>query len=301
MANGHGGARPGAGRKKKDGNERNVFTADQLEELLQSPHVSYVSRTTISYTNPVVEDLLRRLAEKLAVHKGKKVYGYLDQPARNIVNAVVDELARDEHIAQLYDLWHEQREAVLSTYRSEMPERLPLSQNSEFKSIKNAVIAEAAKLMIEEPALDAEQQKKASDWEALRLYRQAKELLVTDPQEAVRLLIESAEQDYEWAQYRLGKMLLYGQGIEQDTDVAVQLLTASAAQGNTYAQALLDRWEERQSQGPAAMSSNLAFQLADLLTTRIMQEPLPKDSRAVVESKQRQEEQEKRQAQGLKF
>jgi hypothetical protein len=27
-----------------------VFTAEQLEELLQSPHVSYVSRTTISYT-----------------------------------------------------------------------------------------------------------------------------------------------------------------------------------------------------------------------------------------------------------
>ena len=47
-----GGARPGAGRPRKDGSEyrKNAFTAEQLEELLQSPHVSYVSRSTISYT-----------------------------------------------------------------------------------------------------------------------------------------------------------------------------------------------------------------------------------------------------------
>jgi hypothetical protein len=47
-----GGARPGAGRPRKDSSEynRKVFTAQQLEELLQSPHVSYVSRSTISYT-----------------------------------------------------------------------------------------------------------------------------------------------------------------------------------------------------------------------------------------------------------
>jgi hypothetical protein len=47
-----GGARPGAGRPRKDGSEyhKNAFTAEQLEELLRSPHVSYVSRSTISYT-----------------------------------------------------------------------------------------------------------------------------------------------------------------------------------------------------------------------------------------------------------
>lgn len=47
-----GGARPGAGRPRKDGSgyHKNAFTAEQLEELLRSPHVSYVSRSTISYT-----------------------------------------------------------------------------------------------------------------------------------------------------------------------------------------------------------------------------------------------------------
>jgi len=100
--------------------------------------------------NPVVNDLLRQLAGRLATHKGKKIYGYLNQPARNVVNAIADELAKDEHIAQLYSLWYEQREAVLATYRSDMPEHVSLSQNSEFKPIKNAIIVEAAKLLPEQ-------------------------------------------------------------------------------------------------------------------------------------------------------
>jgi len=256
-----------------------------------------------SYSNPVVDDLLCRLASKLETHKGKKVYGYLDQTGRNIVNAITDELARDERIAELYNLWYEQREAVLATYRSDMPERLPLSANSEFKAIKNAIIAEAAKLVMEAPAFDDEPREdtQKQNREAMRLYCQAKDLLVNDPQEAVRLLTKSAEQGYEWAQYRLGKMLLYGQSVERDTDAAVRLLTDSAAQGNELAQALLVRWDEQQSQGPATVSSNIFLQMANLITTRILQEPQLKDARVVVESKLLREEQERKQAQGIRI
>jgi len=253
------------------------------------------------YENQTMQELLLKLAERLKNLSGKKVYGYLPADAKATVDRIVEELAKDPGIAQLYDLWYDQREAVLATYRSEMPDRILLSQNSEFKSIKNAVISEAAKLTMEEPELDDEQQKKAVNKEALLLYRQAKELLTTDSQAAMRLLIKSAEQDYEWAQYRLGKMLLNGQGVERNTDVAIELLTASAAQGNVPAQALLERWKERQSQGPTAVSSNLMLQLADLITTRILQEPPPKDSRVVMESKLWREEQEKKQAQGLRI
>ena len=48
-----GGARPGAGQKKKtpEGTyEHDTFTPEQLKELLDSPHVAYVSRKTVSYT-----------------------------------------------------------------------------------------------------------------------------------------------------------------------------------------------------------------------------------------------------------
>ena len=255
------------------------------------------------YENQAMLELLTKLAGRLKQLSGKKFYGYLPADAKATVDRIVDELAKDERIAELYDLWYEQREAVLATYRSEMPERVPMSQNAEFKAIKNAVIMEAAKLVTEESTLDDEQQGK-SQWpnkEAVQLYRQAKELLETNPREAVRLLRKSAAQGYEWAQYRLGKMLLYGQGVERDTDAAVQLLTDATAQGNALAQALLDRWEEKQTQGPAAISSNLMLQLADLLSTRILQEPQPQDSRVVVESKLWREEQEKKQAQGIRM
>lgn len=51
MANGHGGARPGAGRPRKNPvQERDEFSPEQLKILLDSPHVSYVSRKTVSFT-----------------------------------------------------------------------------------------------------------------------------------------------------------------------------------------------------------------------------------------------------------
>ena len=54
MANGHGGARPGAGRKKKGESNKNYncveFTNKLLQELLASPHVAFVSRRTVTYT-----------------------------------------------------------------------------------------------------------------------------------------------------------------------------------------------------------------------------------------------------------
>jgi len=109
------------------------------------------------HENPVLEDLLQQLAGQLREHKGKKVYAFLSPAAKATVNLVVDELAKDPQIAQLYDLWYEQREAVLSTYASDFPERVALSENEVFKSIKNAVVAEAAKLQFEQHKQAAQQ------------------------------------------------------------------------------------------------------------------------------------------------
>ena len=98
------------------------------------------------YKNETLELMLKTLAEKLQKYKGKKVYGYLPKSIKNLVNGVVDEIMKDEDLRQLYDLWYVQRENVLKTYRDKMPARLPLSANEEFKSVRNAVIAEALKV-----------------------------------------------------------------------------------------------------------------------------------------------------------
>ena len=47
---------------------------------------------------------------------------------------------------QTYALWYELREDVLRTYKDDLPPRLPLSQQKEFKRIKNIVIEEAVTL-----------------------------------------------------------------------------------------------------------------------------------------------------------
>ena len=98
------------------------------------------------YENETIELMLKTLAEKLQKHKGKKVYGYLPKEVKNLVNGVIDELMRDSDLQKLYELWYEQRENLLKTYRDKMPARLPLSANEEFKSVRNAVIAEALNL-----------------------------------------------------------------------------------------------------------------------------------------------------------
>ena len=86
------------------------------------------------------------LAERLRNTKGKKVYGYLKKDVKDLVDSIVDLMVEDENIAKLYDLWWEKKCDVLRTYYQNIPyEKPPLSQNKEFKSIKNDIIREAAK------------------------------------------------------------------------------------------------------------------------------------------------------------
>ena len=88
------------------------------------------------------------MADRLSKTKGKKVYGYLKGDVKALVDAIVDELVADEKIAALYNLWYEQKEEALQVYTEALPQRVPLSQNKEFKPIKNAVIQEAWVFML---------------------------------------------------------------------------------------------------------------------------------------------------------
>ena len=96
--------------------------------------------------NPRIGQRMEYLAEKLKTLSGKKQYGYLKAPLKAVVDEVVDELARDPRISRAYELWYGLREEVLRTYRDDLPERLPLSRQKEFKQIRNLVIQEAVRL-----------------------------------------------------------------------------------------------------------------------------------------------------------
>ena len=209
-----------------------------------------------AYDNEIVKMLLRELVQELDQFKGKMVYGYMPKKVKNLIDGIVDELARDERIAELYSLWYEQKENVVRTYQDTMPQRIPLSQNKEFKTIKNAVIQEALNLLhnritfedegCEHPETtmgdEAEEAKENISWtdpENMNdQYCRAKSYLneASEDFNSEELLQKAAMQGSTYAKYALAKMHLKGQASYSSIAFAVQLLTEAADQGNQWAE-----------------------------------------------------------------
>lgn len=245
---------------KKQTEHRDALRSGSREVIAKI--VSRINSGT--YDNPKLEEMLLQLADRLSKTSGKKQYGYLKDDVKAIVNRIVDELAADERIASLYDLWYEQKEEILLTYTQELPARIPLVDNPEFKTVKNAVIQEAINILADRFPMDEPEEQSSSDPEPAdeetepplsdkenksvmwRLYCQAKELLDSDsedydPDAAVDLLIDSAHLGCDVAKYRLGKMFLYGEDVTKNIDYALVWLEDAVSDGNQYAEYLLGK------------------------------------------------------------
>ena len=84
---------------------------------------------------------MQLLSERLQKHKGKKVYGYLDKDTKALVNEIVKMLGNDPQLSELYDAWYGYKCETVRTYTDTMPEKIPIEENEEFKSIRNAVVS----------------------------------------------------------------------------------------------------------------------------------------------------------------
>ncbi len=92
--------------------------------------------------SPKIENLLNELKVKLAETGGKEVYGYLKPSLKDLVNKIVDELENIDEVKACYNLWRETQEEIIQNYSDKELEKLPLSQQKEFNSIKNMIIRE---------------------------------------------------------------------------------------------------------------------------------------------------------------
>lgn len=176
--------------------------------------------------NAHIEERLQYLADRLRFLSSKKQYGYLKAPLKAVVDEIVDELAKDPQVASAYNLWYELREDVLRTYKDDLPERLPLSEQKEFKRLKNLVIEEAVKLGQRQQVFhpdDIQDDDPAEQAEG----EQAKQTKGHSSDES------NAGQGF--AQYALGKKYRDGQGVERNIQKAVELFTLAAKQGNSFA------------------------------------------------------------------
>lgn len=123
---------------------------DQLKRESSEALLKLIGEMKIGHAqNTKIEALFLELSEKLKHSNGKKVYGYLQPSLKAIVDELINELSKVEVVAKAYELWYEIREEVLQSYMDELPDRHPLSDQKEFKSIKNMIIAEADQFSVE--------------------------------------------------------------------------------------------------------------------------------------------------------
>lgn len=232
---------------KKQTEHRDALKAQSREVLAEI--IARVNRGT--YDNPQVEELLQTLAKRLAVTNGKKQYGYLRKDIKGIIDNIVDEIGKDGRIAALYNLWYESKESALKVYTDESPERVPLSQNKEFKSVKNLVITEAMKLNL--PTDDIEEPEPTeSEYEP-----PAEETESPDPpsppMDEYERTVADADKGNKWSQYRAAKFMLDRDGDHYDPKKAVEYLTKSAKQGYTVAKYMLGKLYLRGEDVPKQM------------------------------------------------
>ena len=171
------------------------------------------------YDNPKLEEMLLTLADRLSKTSGKKVYGYLKADVKSIIDSIVDELAADERIFALYDLWCEQQESVIRTYTDEIPKHVPLSQNKEFKSIKNAVIQEAMNIVTDRIIV--------ADYEG-NADEQSEADSEPSDEETEHVLSQKEKTSLMWKYYSDAKELLYRNSDSYNPTKAVELLIESA-------------------------------------------------------------------------
>ena len=124
--------------KEKDLSYREVSQAarDALTQLTREMKTGICD-------SPELLRQLEDLAMALEPVKGKKQYGYLKKQLKDKVDRIVDTLGELPRVAECYGEWNRCKAAQENYYRDREREPLPLSQQKEFRAIKNLVIREA--------------------------------------------------------------------------------------------------------------------------------------------------------------
>lgn len=177
--------------------------------------------------NPEIEKQMMLLSERLQNTGGKKVYGYLKRDVKNLINQIVDELAKDSRVDALYQAWSKWNSEVLLTYQSKAPPLPPLSQQPQFKSIKNMVITEAMQLGGHHFTFEDEQMPEPPEPSAVE------EPIETELPDNMP---EGMSLHATWSDaYKQARQFLFGGEVEQDFEKAFQLFLTEAASGNALA------------------------------------------------------------------
>lgn len=139
----------------------NTIFQDEMHELYEKKDLAYRQLVTKARTamaeyidrmenadtaDPVLTHKLEELAHALGSVTGKKQYGYLPKQVKAMVDSVVDELAKQPDVERCYGVWNGLRDELERYYKDRPRERRPLSEQKEFRTIKNVIVQEAERL-----------------------------------------------------------------------------------------------------------------------------------------------------------
>lgn len=111
-------------------------TAGQMRELTARIAAS-------DYGKDELSTLLMKLKTQLANTKGKKVFGYLPKDVKQTVDVIFAMLAAHPDIKKMYALWCEMEQRKHDVYSSAKVDFPPLTENPQFKSVKNMIVKAA--------------------------------------------------------------------------------------------------------------------------------------------------------------
>ena len=187
---------------------------------------------------PTAEKKLWELSQKLDDVQGKKVYGYLPKPLKQLTDEVVDAMEKLPTVNECYQKWWELQCQLNDYYSEQQRQRPPLSQQKEFRQIKNAVIKEVehirqgrmsfedAGLAQEDEQIDARNMS-YDCWE-LRKIIADESIPLEERDSAVAELEQVANQGDPHAQYLMGLLYRDGGLLVPDAEQAKRWLELSA-------------------------------------------------------------------------
>ena len=200
---------------------------------------------------PEIGQKMEQLATQLETVKGKRSYGYLPKSVKKTVDEVVDKLEELPVVRECYDQWCVLQSEVDSYYHDKPREKKKLSQEKEFRQIKNAVIQEAERIRLgditfEDADLsdhDEPEQVRGESydcWELRQIIRDDS-LPLEDRDGAAEELERLADRGDAHAQYLMGQLYQGGPLLIPNSQKAKHWLTQAAEHGLPEAQYALGK------------------------------------------------------------
>ena len=125
---------------------KDIAYKDVTEAAREVMHDLVDRMESVSEPPASIQEKLLELALELHTVSGKKQYAYLKKPLKDKVDGVVDELEKLPEVAAYYSVWNGVRDTLEGYYKNRPRQHNPLSQQKEFRAIKNAIIKEAERL-----------------------------------------------------------------------------------------------------------------------------------------------------------